>query len=86
MLTTEEYDGRNGVKSRIVIGAPFNAESRQMADEVLSGKPAEALDKYTGWLDKANRWHKPLPASKANTNQGSSFRDDNVDDIPWDVP
>lgn len=85
VLTTEDYDGRNGVKARIVISAPFNAESRQMADEVLSGKPAEALDKFTAWLDKSGRWHKPLagnrsPGAQSAPPAGDDFADD---DIPF---
>lgn len=85
VLTTEDYDGRNGVKARIVIGAPFNADSRQMADEVLGSKSAEALDKYTAWLDKSGRWHKPLPANRSSQSSApvNSFHDD---DLSWDVP
>lgn len=85
VLTTEDYDGRNGVKSRIVIGAPFCPDSRQMADEVLSSKPAEALDKYTAWLDKSGRWHKPLPGNRSSGPQQSVQSADDFadDDIPF---
>lgn len=60
ILTSEDYEGRNGVKQRIVIAAPFNADTRKMAQEVLGNEPATALDGYKAWLDKSNRWHKPL--------------------------
>lgn len=60
ILTSEDYDGRNGVKQRIVIGAPFNADTRQMAQEVLNNEPATALEGYKAYLDKQHRWHKPL--------------------------
>lgn len=93
VLTEEEYLNRNGEKrTRIVIAAPFNAETGQMADEVLNSQPSGALDKYTAWLTAKDRWLKPLksaahaaPATGARgyseAPAGGGFPDD---DIPFD--
>lgn len=85
VLTTEDYDGRNGVKARVVIGAAFAADTNQMADEVLGGKPAEALEKYTAWLDKAGRWHKPLAGGQRTSapSQHAPHDDFADDSIPF---
>lgn len=65
VLTGEEYENRNGeIKTRLVIAAPFNPDTRQMADEVLGQSPATALDRYLGWLDSKARWVKPLQGSR----------------------
>jgi hypothetical protein len=83
VLTTEDYDGRNGVKARVVISAPFHADTRQMANEVIESKPAEALEKYIGWLDKG-RWHKPLKGAQSHASSpqqaDEQFSDD---DLPF---
>jgi hypothetical protein len=92
VLTEEEYVNRNGDKrTRIVISAPFNAETGQMADEVLSSQNNGVLDKYTAWLTAKDRWVKPLKNSEPPAQSGgfrgysdapasSSFPDD---DIPF---
>lgn len=92
VLTEEEYMNRNGEKrTRLVIAAPFNADSEQMADEVLNSQPAGALDRYTAWLTTKGRWIKPLktgepvaPATGArgysDSTGGNTFPDD---DIPF---
>lgn len=83
VLTTEDYDGRNGVKARVVISAPFHADTRQMANEVIESKPAEALEKYIGWLDKG-RWHKPLKGAQSHASpQQQTDQQFSDDDIPW---
>lgn len=83
VLTTEDYDGRNGVKARVVISAPFHADTRQMANEVIESKPAEALEKYIGWLDKG-RWHKPLKGAQSHaSSQQQTDQQFSDDDIPW---
>lgn len=84
VLTTEDYEGRNGVKGRVVVSAPFNAETRQMADELLDSKPASALDKYVDWLDKNTKWHKPLKQSRpVNHSAGAAHEEQFADD---DIP
>jgi hypothetical protein len=83
VLTTEDYDGRNGVKARVVISAPFHADTRQMANEVIESKPAEALEKYIGWLDKG-RWHKPLKGAQSHaSSQQQADEQFNDDDLPF---
>jgi hypothetical protein len=84
VLTTEDYDGRNGVKARVVISAPFHADTRQMANEVIESKPAEALEKYIGWLDKG-RWHKPLKGAHSHAPSSQQRGDEQFSDdgIPW---
>jgi hypothetical protein len=83
VLTTEDYDGRNGVKARVVISAPFHADTRQMANEVIESKPAEALEKYIGWLDKG-RWHKPLKGTQSHaSSQQQADEQFSDDDLPF---
>ncbi len=84
VLTTEDYDGRNGVKARVVIAAPFHADTRQMANEVIESKPAEALDKYIAWLDKG-RWHKPLKGAHSHAPSSQQQADEQFtdDDLPF---
>lgn len=88
VLTAEEYETRNGdLKTRLLIGAPFDAETRRMADEVLDQSPdAHALDKYTAWLDKAGRWLKPLQGQRKPAATGRTSTDADQfpdDDIPF---
>lgn len=59
VLQGEEYENRKGeIKVRMVIGAPFCAESKRMAEEVLtSAAEPKALDKYLSWFES----HKVKP-------------------------
>ena len=73
VLQGEEYENRKGeIKVRMVIGAPFCAESRRMAEEVLtSAAEPKALDKYLSWFEG----HKIKPlrnGSRAPARNGSS--------------
>lgn len=63
VLTTEEYRKNNGDhKTRLVIAAPFEAETHRMADEVLNKSESPiALDKFTDYLTDKKRWFKALP-------------------------
>ena len=80
VLTSEDYQNRDGdVKARLVIAAPFVADTRQMANEVLGGMKAESLDKYIGWLDSQKRWHKPLKGSRPAPS-GAVVDDQFIDD------
>lgn len=88
VLLEEEYAGNDGdIRTSIKIGAPFNADTGQMAAEVLASAPAVELDRYTAWLDKSGRWVKRLKAgtaprsAPASTGQKPSEFDD--DDIPF---
>lgn len=87
VLTEEEYESNGEVRTKIVIGAPFAADSGQMADEVLGSKPAGGLDKYLAWLDKSGRWIKrikPGSAPRVPTHTGPAHASDFDDDsIPF---
>ena len=76
VLTSEDYDGRNGVKQRIVIAAPFNADTRQMAQEVLGSEPATALEGYKAYLTKSDKWHKPLKSGGSGPPASHQFSPD----------
>lgn len=86
VLTAEEYESRNGqIKQRLQIGTPFNADTRQTAAEVLNSDPATALDGYVSWLEKANRWVKPLAKREREPVTLAHSADDFADDdIPFD--
>lgn len=81
VLQAEEYENRDGdTKTRLLIAAPFEAESRKMADEVLSSAPeAKALDRFLGWFEKHKV--KPLLGKMPRNPSMSSQPDD--DEIPF---
>lgn len=87
VLQGEEYENSRGeVKTRMLIGAPFDAESRRMADEVLGqSEVAKALDRYLEWFEKnkfkASKGSAPARVQKAA--QGQPANNDFVDD---DIP
>lgn len=88
VLQGEEYENNRGeIKTRMIIGAPFDAESRRMADEVLSqAESAKALDRYLEWFERNKI--KPLrngtPATRVQkAAQGQPANNDFVDD---DIP
>jgi hypothetical protein len=70
VLQGEEYENRKGeIKTRMVIGAPFCAESKRMAEEVLtSAQEAKALDKYLSWFEQ----HKVKPIRNGSVRQPAS--------------
>lgn len=85
VLTLEEYYADNGdLKTRLNIGAPFHAETRRMANEVLSrADTAVDLDKYTDWLTKSGKWLKKAPAPVQRVPYDGHDHDDPFgDDIP----
>lgn len=86
VLTAEEYVNQKGeLKQRLQIGMPFNADTRQTAAEVLNSDPATALDGYVSWLEKANRWVKPLAKREREPVTLAHSADDFADDdIPFD--
>lgn len=88
LLTAEEYENRDGdLKQRLVIGAPFEHDTRRMADEVLTqATDATALKKFADWLTKTDRWLKPFkPGRDTTTAPSSSSSSDDFDDdsIPF---
>ncbi len=84
VLQGEEYENNAGdVKVRMIIAAPYCAESRRMADEVLTSAPeAKALDKYLVWFE--GHKVKPLRASagtrapRAQPAPAGDFPDDSI--------
>jgi hypothetical protein len=53
VLQGEEYEGRNGVKVRMILAAPFEPSTRLMADEILNKQTeAKGLDRYIAWIEK----------------------------------
>lgn len=86
VLTSEEYRANNGdIKTRLNIAAPFHAETKRMANEVLSGaSDAVDLSKFTDWLTNKNKWIKRLPQETYTPPYDGHGRDDDPfgDDIP----
>jgi len=89
VLQGEEYENNRGeIKTRMIIGAPFDAESRRMADEVLGqSEVAKALDRYLEWFErnkiKPLRSGTPATARVQKAAQGQPANNDFVDD---DIP
>lgn len=85
VLQGEEYENRNDeIKIRMVIAAPFEADTKKMAEEII-GKvetPA-ALEKYLTWF--ANNKLKPLKGtvSRQRSEPALAANNDFVDD---DIP
>lgn len=86
VLQGEEYENRDGeVRQRMLIAAPFEADSRKMADEVLSkADDAVALDRYLAWFNNGHQVKRLKGARSAaapsNAHPPSDFADD---DIPF---
>lgn len=84
VLQGEEYENRNGdVKTRMVIGAPFAAADRRMADEILASSPeAKSLDRYLTWFEthKVKPLRSARPSSSVGGNNQPLVEDD---DIPF---
>lgn len=80
VLQAEEYENNQGdLKTRLLIAAPFEAESRKMADEVLSSaNEAKALERFLIWFEqhqvKPLKTSKPRPAAAV----GGSMDDDEI--------
>lgn len=90
VLQGEEYESRDGdVKQRLVIAAPFDAETRKMADEVLSrSADAIALDRFMKWFENGHqvkrlKASRPTMTDNRSTGSPSSFVDDDLSDIPF---
>jgi hypothetical protein len=87
VLQGEEYEANDGkIKTRLVIGAAFEAEHRRMANEVIAKSPeATALNGYLTWFESHKV--KPLkggsrPAARANNGAYDRHRAEEYDDIP----
>jgi len=92
LLTTEEYETRNGIRKQVIIRAAFEAQSRLMADEILSGSETPtALEKLTQYLTEKKEWHKPLkthdhasaPAHHHTQTQSQTENDFADNDVPF---
>lgn len=87
VLTAEEYTNRDGdTRTKLVIAAPFEADTGRMAAEVLDrAETPAALDHYVAYLDKNHRWLKPLAGNKPapSSRQASSADPFPDDDIPF---
>ena len=82
VLQGEEYENRNDeIKTRMVIAAPFDAESRRMAEEIISkSETAQALDKYLIWFN--DHKIKPLKgAASSRPQRGQSASQPTADDF-----
>lgn len=78
----EEYESTQDgtIKKRPNFFAPFHAQTKQMAAEILDQKPAAFLDKVLMSLkDKLIKKTTPPPAS----NYAPAAADTSTDDIPW---
>lgn len=86
VLTSEEYRTNSGdLKTRLNIGAPFEAATNRMADEVLNKSDSPvALKKYTDYLTNKDKWVKRMaPESNSAPYDGHPRHDDPFgDDIP----
>lgn len=86
VLQGEEQEYQGELKKRLQLAAPFCAETRRMAVEILESKPtAEALDRYLSWFE-TNKWRhakgaKPAAAKRAEP--ASSMDDFEDDSIPF---
>jgi hypothetical protein len=87
VLQGEEYENRNDeIKVRMVIAAPFDADSKRMAEEVLSqAQDAKALEKFLAWFD--GHKVKPLRTGRAAPQRQSAAASTAVDDfVDDDIP
>ena len=87
VLQGEEYENRNDeIKVRMVIAAPYDADSKRMAEEVLSqAQDAKALDKFLVWFE--GHKVKPLRAGRATPQRQSATTSIAVDDfVDDDIP
>lgn len=81
VLQGEEYVNRDGdTKMRLLIAAPYCAETRRMAAEVLDTSEPKALDRYLTWFEahkvKAGRGNRPQRQQAAAAPAGDGFEDD----------
>lgn len=88
VLQGEEYENRDGeLRQRVAIAAPFEADTRKMADEVLSQSPdATAIDRFLKWFENGHQV-KRLKGMKASAHPSEpasgQFVDDDLDSIPF---
>lgn len=84
VLQGEEYENRNGeVKVRMVIAAAYDADSKRMADEVLTqAADAKALPKFLEWFE--GHQVKPLRGTPRRTNDNQPARPSAADDFADD--
>jgi len=86
VLQGEEQEYQGELKKRLQLAAPFCAETRRMAVEILDQKTTpEALDRYLVWFE-SNKWRhargaKAAPARRAEPVGAGA--DDFEDDIPF---
>lgn len=84
VLQGEEQEYQGELKKRLQLAAPFCAETRRMAGEILEPRPtADALDKYLVWFE-ANKWRHAKAAKSPPA--GSRTRDVAPDDFDDAIP
>lgn len=86
VLQGEEYENNQGeIKTRMIVAAPFEADSRKMAEEVLSKvEQATALERYLTWFaDHKVKPLKTIRSAPAQASQPASVVDDFDDAIPF---
>jgi len=86
VLQGEEQEYQGEMKKRLQLAAPFCAETRRMAAEILDQKTTpEALDRYLTWFE-SNKWRHAKGAKSATAKRAepaSAGADDFEDDIPF---
>lgn len=86
VLQGEEQEYQGDIKKRLNIGAPFCAETRRMAGEILDKQTnAEALGKYLKWFLDGNQWKRAKPArgAPARSHTAPAADDDFDSEIPF---
>lgn len=87
VLQGEEHEYNGETKKRLQFIAPFDAETRRMAAEILDSKEkAEQLDKFLSWFE-SNKWKqskaKNAKSAARAAAPAAAAGDDFEDDIPF---
>jgi hypothetical protein len=81
-IQEEEYSGQNGVKTRPILFAPFDRESKMVAKEILDkATEAKTFDRILKWL--GDNPVKKLKGSRAAASNAAPVDSHEDDDIPF---